>query len=67
MSKKVIFKYNNKIMTLVPFKCGLSIDEIAKKDVPLDTKYKIVDDNFIVDEWNENDYDGVGTAIWKDS
>ena len=46
MSDKIVI-YNdkeNRLVVLVPStKCGLTLEQIAKKDVPTGTKYKIVD------------------------
>jgi|TARA_R100001594_G_scaffold10814_1_gene25053 hypothetical protein len=50
MSDKIVI-YNdkeNRLVVLVPStKCGLTLEQIAKKDVPTGTKYKIVDRSFL--------------------
>ena len=43
MDKKIIYKRNDGgISIIVPANCGLTIEQIAKKDVPTGLKYKIV-------------------------
>ena len=50
MENKIVI-YNdkeNRLVVLVPStKCGLTLEQIAKKDVPTGTKYKIVDRSFL--------------------
>jgi hypothetical protein len=45
MNKRIIYKSdNNSVCVIVPLKeCGLTIEEIAIKDVPEGKPYKIVD------------------------
>jgi len=73
MSKRIIYKnINNKISVIIPSEEALklmSIDEIAKKDVPTGLSYKIIEDTDLPnsreyrDAWTINDAeltDGVG-------
>lgn len=66
-----VIVYNNSrggMSILTPIECGLSLDEIAKKDVPRGTPYKIVDrdqlpsDRTYRDAWTLDAFepDGVG-------
>jgi len=44
MDKRIIYKNTNgTIAIIIPANCGLTIEQIAKKDVPTGYKYKIVD------------------------
>jgi ribosomal protein S12 len=70
MDKRII--YNNTdgtISIIIPANCGLTIEQIAKKDVPTGLKYKIVNaseisnDRTYRDAWTIDDAeltDGVG-------
>jgi len=70
MNKRIIYKNTNgSIAIIVPADCGLTIEQIAKKDVPTGLKYKIVDvsdipsDRTFRDAWTIDDAeltDGVG-------
>ena len=70
MNKRIIYKNTDGSMgIIVPADCGLTIEQIAKKDVPTGYKYKIVDvsdilsDRTFRDAWTINDEeltDGVG-------
>ena len=70
MNKRIIYKNTNgSIAIIVPADCGLTIEQIAKKDVPTGFKYKIVDvsdipsDRTFRDAWTIDDAeltDGVG-------
>lgn len=44
---KIIYPTNDGIAVIQPCDCGLSLDEIAAKDVPTGTPYLIVDDSVI--------------------
>ena len=57
------------VALIIPADCGLSIEEIAKKDVPTGVKYKIIDSSDLPQEldfrnaWEYDfttDFDGVG-------
>ena len=42
--KRIIYKNTNgSIGIIIPANCGLTVEQIAKKDVPTGFKYKIVD------------------------
>ena len=43
ISKRIIYPTETGIAVIIPCDCGLTIEEIAKKDVPTGVKYKIVD------------------------
>ena len=44
MDKRIIYKNTDgSIAIIVPADCGLTVDQIAKKDVPTGLNYKIVD------------------------
>ena len=44
MDKRIIYKnIDGTISIIIPADCGLTIEQIAKKDVPTGLKYKIVD------------------------
>ena len=44
MDKRIIYKNTDgTIGIIIPADCGLTIEQIAKKDVPTGLKYKIVD------------------------
>jgi hypothetical protein len=70
MDKRIIYKNTNgSIAILVPTDCGLTVEQIAKKDVPTGKSYKIVNvseipsDRNFRDAWTIDDAeltDGVG-------
>ena len=70
MDKRIIYKNTDgKIAIIIPADCGLTIEQIAKKDVPTGLKYKIVDvseissDRTFRDAWTIDEAeltDGVG-------
>ena len=70
MDKRIIYKNTDgTIAIIIPADCGLTIEQIAKKDVPTGYKYKIVDvseissDRTFRDAWTIDDAeltDGVG-------
>tara|TARA_R110000822_G_scaffold1317_1_gene6011 strand:- start:113 stop:325 length:213 start_codon:yes stop_codon:yes gene_type:complete len=42
--KRIIYKnQDNTVSIIIPANCGLTVEQIAKKDVPTGFKYKIVD------------------------
>jgi hypothetical protein len=44
MNQRIIYPTNDGVAIIIPApECGLSIEEIAAKDVPAGTPYKIVD------------------------
>ena len=44
MNKRIIYKNTNgSIAIIIPADCGLTVEQIAQKDVPTGLKYKIVD------------------------
>ena len=44
MNKRIIYKNTDgTISIIIPADCGLTIEQIAQKDVPTGLKYKIVD------------------------
>ena len=70
MDKRILYKQENGVVAVViPADCGLTVDQIAKKDVPTGFKYKIVDvsdvpsDRTFREAWTIDDSeltDGVG-------
>lgn len=47
MNKRIIFPNESGISIIIPADCGLSIEQIAKKDVPQGVSYLIVDASVI--------------------
>ena len=44
LNKRIVYQNDeNGIAVIIPCDCGLSIDEIAAKDVPMGRRYKIVE------------------------
>jgi len=43
MNQRIIYLTDNGVAIIVPADCGLTIEQIAKKDVPTGLNYKIVD------------------------
>jgi hypothetical protein len=69
MNSRIIYPTNDGVAIIVPApECGLTIEEIAAKDVPAGTPYKIVDVSDIPEDrtfrgaWESNitEPDGVG-------
>jgi ribosomal protein S12 len=70
MNKRIIYKNTDgTIAIIIPADCGLTIEQIAQKDVPTGLKYKIVNvseissDRTFRDAWTIDDAeltDGVG-------
>ena len=67
--KRIVYPTdNNSIAIIIPCDCGLSIEEIAKKDVPNGVKYKIIDSSELPTDRSTRDawtidfgkYDGIG-------
>jgi len=76
MDKRIIYPQNNGSITLIipASECGLSIEEIARKDVPAGVPYRIVNDTdfpedntffnaFEADFSNPDGY-GIGHEAW---
>jgi len=55
VTRKIIYpQENGSIAMIIPApNCGISIEEIARKDVPADTPYLILDDSDIPHEHSE--------------
>jgi hypothetical protein len=69
MNERIIYPTDDGVAIIVPApECGLTIEEIAAKDVPAGVPYKIVDDSDIPEDrtfrgaWEADitDPDGVG-------
>jgi hypothetical protein len=70
MDKRIIYKNDNgTVAIIVPIDCGLTVEQIAQKDVPTGKSYKIVDvsdissDRTFRNAWTIDDAeltDGVG-------
>jgi hypothetical protein len=43
MNQRIIYPTDDGVAIIVPADCGLTIEEIAVKDVPVGKPYKIVD------------------------
>lgn len=43
MNQRIIYPTDEGVAIIVPADCGLSIEEIAAKDVPADKPYQIID------------------------
>jgi len=43
MNQRIIYPTNDGVGIIIPADCGLTIEEIAAKDVPVGKPYKIVD------------------------
>ena len=43
MNQRIIYPTDEGVAVIVPAECGLTIEEIAAKDVPAGKPYKIVD------------------------
>ena len=43
MNKRIIYPTDDGVAVIVPADCGLTIEEIAAKDVPAGKPYEIVD------------------------
>jgi hypothetical protein len=43
MNQRIIYPIDDGVAIIVPADCGLTIEEIAAKDVPAGKPYKIVD------------------------
>jgi len=43
MNQRIIYLTDDGVAIIVPADCGLTIEQIAKKDVPTGLNYKIVD------------------------
>ena len=43
MDKRIIYPTDNGVAIIIPTDCGLTIEELAAKDVPAGKEYKIVD------------------------
>ena len=43
MTKRIIYPTDDGVAIIIPADCGLTIEEIATKDVPAGKPYKIVD------------------------
>lgn len=75
MSQCIIYPTpENKLAIIIPASCGLSIDEIARKDVPAGLPYLIIDANdipsdrtyreaWMADFSNPDGY-GIGHELW---
>lgn len=68
MDKLIVYFIESCIAIIRPCDCGLTLEEIAKKDVPSGVKYKIIDESELPetrenrDFWKADftEYDGIG-------
>jgi hypothetical protein len=64
---------DNTIAILMPCECGLTIEQIAQKDVPYNTPYLIVEDSDLPEDWSNSaaweadfsDPDGIGVGAQR--
>lgn len=74
MNKCIIYlREDNKISIIFPADCGISIEEIARKDVPAGAPYKIIDNIDLLDfeyqeswesDFSQPDGYGIGSEAW---
>ena len=72
--KRIIYPINDGIAVICPADCGLAIEDIARKDVPIGLPYKIISasdiptDRTFRDAWeadfSEPDGYGIGHDAW---
>lgn len=43
MNQRIVYPTDNGVAVIIPADCGLTVEEIAAKDVPAGIPYKIVD------------------------
>ena len=71
MDKIIIYQNETGISVIYPCNCGLTIEQIAKKDVPSGVKYRIIDASELPTDRSQREawtadfstYDGVGGQI----
>ena len=78
MDKRIIYKNDDgSISIIIPADCGLTVEQIADKDVPTGLKYKIVDvseissdrtfrDAWVIDDSELTDGTGDNHGILED-
>ena len=75
MTKIIIYPQDNKSISVVYPSGELDINEVARKDIPANKPYKIIDDSLLPTEYNEffnaweadfTEYDGIsiGADAW---
>lgn len=73
MNQLIIYPYNGGIATLHPCECGLTVEEIARKDVPAGLPYLFVSPSDLPDpqyrdawtaDFSEPDGVGIGAEAW---
>jgi hypothetical protein len=74
MSQCIIYPYEGSIAVVTPFPCGLTVEEIARKDVPPGVPYLIInrsdlpEDPTYRDAWTADfstpDGHGIGHEAW---
>lgn len=71
LTKRIVYPTDTGIAVIIPCDCGLTVEEIAKKDVPAGIKYRIVDATDIPSDrtfrgaWElpaDATFDGVGST-----
>lgn len=51
MTQRIIYPTDNGVAIIIPaFDCGLTIEEIAAKDVPAGVEFKIIDETDIPED-----------------
>jgi hypothetical protein len=66
MNQRIIYQHNGGVAVVIPCDCGLTIQEIAAKDVPTGKPYKIVDVSEIPTDRQWRDYWTVDEADLTD-
>ena len=74
MTKVVIYPYQDRVALIRPGGAGLSIEDIAKKDVPAGVPYNIVDESIVPQDptffeawtydFSKPDGKGMGPEAW---
>lgn len=74
MNQRIIYPTAGGIAVVIPADCGFPIEEIARKDVPADTPYRLIDaddlpeDRTFRDAWTADfsapDGVGIGPEAW---
>lgn len=74
MIQRIIYPSEGGIAVITPFPCGLSVEEIARKDVPAGVPYLIVNQSDLPEDttyraaWTANfsnpDGHGIGHEAW---
>lgn len=65
MKTLIAYKQNDEVLILHPIlNCGLTIEEIASKDVPVGLPYVFVDNEHNPIDWDKPDGTGLGAELF---